>query len=208
MLFVFPLCLVFPLNLDIHTLLYFPLYLLFSQIRYNQEKTNKWAAVDKCPLNCGPPGNGQCNKGDSSCTCAYSGIVGRQCTGCAPVMVRGNFTDSQGTARSKTAMLKCNGEMTTMWMGEGGLCFQQHPHCQCTIAGSSISCNRNSIGNLRAEMSTGACTCWYRAPDSTLNSHTCGMGDPLISPAANTTNIETAGVTVNSGGWMGTCEFF
>jgi hypothetical protein len=132
---------------------------------YIEEKSAEWDAVEKCPVNCGPPGAGSCASGQSSCSCAYPGVVGRQCTGCAPVNVRGTFTDLNGRASSGLdTLLGCDGQFQSLYYGGGGSCtgwtkVGRRTGCKCDIQGTAVKCSRNSLGNLQAQVHQPGCQC-------------------------------------------------
>lgn len=134
---------------------------------YLAEKAGAWSAVDKCPLNCGISGAGKCQKGQSSCTCAYPGVIGRQCTGCAPVSVRATFRPlNTKKTTSSVSTLGCNSGMQTVYSGEGGMCTtpfatvnRQSKYCECSVRGSYVQCSRNSIGNLKVQVHQPGCSC-------------------------------------------------
>ncbi len=124
---------------------------------YVREKQAEWAAVDKCPTNCGAAGAGSCVAGrDSSCQCAYAGIVGRMCTGCAPMTAKGTFTDAFGHVQTGTATVPCDGTPRAFWSG-ASLCQnggRLHHRCSATAV---ASCARGSNGNLQAVLAQPAC---------------------------------------------------
>ena len=132
---------------------------------YYLEQQLAWADTNKCPVNCGPSGAGTCTwegqTKQSSCQCTYSGLVGRQCTGCAPVTVKGTFTDVNGKVySSSTATVGCSGQPKTVWTGQG-VCrcgVGDIPSYSCDDAAATVSCARRANGNLVAYVSQGVCT--------------------------------------------------
>ena len=55
-------------------------------IDYVAEQKALWTSLNKCPPGCSNAGT--CTKNQqSSCTCTYTGRVGRMCSGCAPMQV-------------------------------------------------------------------------------------------------------------------------
>jgi hypothetical protein len=133
---------------------------------YLKEKSAAWGKVDKCPVNCGPPGAGSCSKGASECTCSYDGIIGRQCTGCAPVSVKAKYKDPQGVTSSATATVPCDGKFVQVFSGNhGGLCTAETQvgrtmgKCQCDMDKATVSCARNALGNLQVKTGVGVCSC-------------------------------------------------
>lgn len=62
---------------------------------YVAEKTQAWAAVNKCPPSCSGVPGASCPVGASACRC-IAGRVGRMCSGCSPTAVKGTFTGSDG----------------------------------------------------------------------------------------------------------------
>ena len=98
---------------------------------YYLEQQLVWENLNKCPVNCGPSGAGTCTwdgqTKQSSCQCTYSGMVGRQCTGCAPVTVKGTFTDIYGQDHSGVATVACNGQVKILVV----ICLFLLPFCFC-----------------------------------------------------------------------------
>jgi hypothetical protein len=172
---------------------------------YLAEKAAAWSQVDKCPLNCGISGAGSCGKGQSSCTCAYPGITGRQCTGCAPVEVRATFKAHLAHATSSTMTLGCDSGMKTLYSGNGGTCSAQpaqvnraRKYCKCSVGGSSVECSRNSIGNLRVQLHQPGCSCTC----STVPQKTCACSSvDGKGSSADTGKIDqgSSSVRVNQG---------
>lgn len=125
---------------------------------YVAEQKEIWAKTDKCPINCGSPGAGSCVKGkQSSCSCKYNGIVGRMCSKCAPVEVRGTFTDIFGNEHSSTATMGCSGTQESVWQGPTK-CVEMGMLSGTTCATTaSARCARSANGNLVARVVQNAC---------------------------------------------------
>ena len=124
---------------------------------YLQEKAAEWSAVPKCPVNCGPPGAGECKGSASSCTCTFNGRIGRMCSGCAPVPVTATFEDPSGKKSTATQTLACDNSFHTVWSGNGGDCNahvqigRSWGRCTCSPE-ASVSCRRNELGNLQSKL--------------------------------------------------------
>ena len=123
---------------------------------YVAEQRASWVAVDKCPPSCGVPGAGSCNAtaGMAACKCAYDGMVGRMCSQCAPMSVRGTFTDPSGKAHSSTITLPCDGQGHVAWSGSST--------CKtglgaCSAAEGEVTCTRAKNGNLGVTLHQPTC---------------------------------------------------
>ena len=130
---------------------------------YIKEKQTEWEDQNKCPVNCGLPGAGTCKAGqEEQCTCSFPGMVGRQCTGCAPVDVRGTFTDIHGKEYSGVISVPCDGKGHVAWSGSGacqtadlGAYLRQSAKCSST---SQVVCTRSTgDGNLIATVNQPPC---------------------------------------------------
>ena len=121
---------------------------------YVAEQKASWAKLNKCPPTCN--GAGSCD--GSSCACKYNGRVGRMCSGCAPMSVRGTFTDIYGKTHSGTSTLSCNGKMEAVWSG-GVTCqtVELFKEITCNTQARAI-CARTSAGNLIARVEEDACS--------------------------------------------------
>ena len=126
---------------------------------YIKEQQAEWDAVNKCPVNCGGDGAGSCTAGqESSCKCKYSGLVGRQCSGCAPMTVKATYTNIEGYDFSNTGTVDCSGKSQIIWEGPG--------YCRCGLAGAAnrnchgsttVGCSREPNGNLVAHLKQDSC---------------------------------------------------
>ena len=165
---------------------------------YYLEQQLVWENLNKCPVNCGPSGAGTCTwdgqTKQSSCQCTYSGMVGRQCTGCAPVTVKGTFTDSKGKVHSSsTATVGCSGQPETVWTGQG-VCWSGYGPSYTCDAAATVSCARRANGNLVAYVNQDKCT-GHCMPDGDCDSNTmpCGAFNGNAgntSPATTTASAE------------------
>ena len=100
----------------------------------------------------------QTQKQQSSCTCTYSGRVGRMCSGCAPMQVRGTFTDIHGKTNVAEATLGCDGTMHAVWQGPVTCTFVAlFKSGTCNTQGR-VMCERTSDGNLIAKVEEDACS--------------------------------------------------
>ena len=79
---------------------------------YYLEQQLVWENLNKCPPSCFNQGKCDSKLDAIECTCPYNGIVGRMCSGCAPVMVRATFTDIDGHKESNTASVPCSSSNT------------------------------------------------------------------------------------------------
>ena len=126
---------------------------------YVADRKKTWAETDKCPLNCGRPGAGSCVKGlQTSCSCKYRGFVGRMCSKCAPMQVRGTFTDIFGETHSNMATIGCSGTETAVWQGPTkcqDFSLLGERTCDTT---ASVQCARDSNGNLIARVHQNSCS--------------------------------------------------
>ena len=123
---------------------------------YVTERKAAWAALSKCPHTCG--GVGSCGSGGSVCSCTRPGRVGRMCSGCAPVSVKGTFVDILGQEHSGVATVACNGQFVAAWSGSA----------KCTVFGDSTGgtcpgaayayCARTSDGSLQTKLEQKQCT--------------------------------------------------
>lgn len=123
-------------------------------VEYVAEQKANWAELNKCPPTCN--GAGSC--GGSACACTYNGRVGRMCSGCAPMNVRGTFTDIYGSTQSGTATLNCDGRMEAVWSG-GVTCQSKYMMVRtrkCNTQARAI-CARTSAGNLIARVEEDKC---------------------------------------------------
>jgi hypothetical protein len=119
---------------------------------YVAEQKANWAKLNKCPPTCN--GAGSCQ--GSSCACSYGGRVGRMCSGCAPMNVRGTFTDIYGETHTGTATLGCDGQKHAVWSG-GVSCMEvMFSPIKCNTQARAM-CGRSSTGNLFAEVQEDAC---------------------------------------------------
>ena len=116
---------------------------------YISEKRSEWEKLDKCPVNCGPKGAGSCEKGESTCSCKYKGMIGRMCSGCAPMSVKATFTDILGKKSSAVGTVGCDGKAVTVWQGKG-LCRSGALFRRSCSADVQAQCSRSSNGNLMA----------------------------------------------------------
>jgi hypothetical protein len=73
---------------------------------YVAEKQQAWAAANKCPPSCSGVQGAKCATGASSCTCV-PGRVGRMCSGCTPMAVKGTLNTPDGKHSSGTVTLAC-----------------------------------------------------------------------------------------------------
>lgn len=125
---------------------------------YVEEQNKKWENTNKCPKNCGSDGAGTCVPGkQTSCNCKYNGIIGRMCSKCAPVNVRGTFTDIFGKEYSSTKSVGCTEKPTPIWQGDAKCSnyeFLQHEICSVS---ASADCARASNGNLIARVVQSPC---------------------------------------------------
>lgn len=172
---------------------------------YIQEQRDAWAAQNKCPPSCGPPGSGSCSAGQDACTCSYGGLAGRMCTGCAPMSVRGTFTDIKGGTHSSTATLKC-GEAAEVWSGGVKCDVLYEGSC---YAGGEVKCERTNNGNLVATVSQSKCSTYVvEDDDNGQRNHTtgsCGGFDGHSTPPSGVTG---GSATVTADDEHKRCEFF
>ena len=125
---------------------------------YVKERKAAWAAYSKCPHSCG--GVGSCGSGGSVCTCTRPGRVGRMCSGCAPVSVKGTFVDIMGKEHSGVATVACNGQFVAAWTGNGQ-CIVNDDGAggTCPNGGAAMAyCARTSDGSLITKVEQKQCT--------------------------------------------------
>lgn len=131
---------------------------------YVAENNAAWSKIDKCPRNChGASGRGVCKRGQSSCSCTYDGIIGRMCSQCAPVMVRGMFrsTDNLGGKlfqASGQVMVGC-GATEQAWKGSSSCLTEEDGKGSqhACMAAAKVDCTRLPDGNLIASLSQEQC---------------------------------------------------
>jgi hypothetical protein len=181
---------------------------------YVADEEKKWAAKDKCPVNCGAAGAGTCAKGQSSCTCKYKGIVGRMCSGCAPMSVRGTFTNIHGSHHEAVRTLKCDGKQEDLWSGPAS-CEEtslfETKTCDTTAA---VQCTRESNGNLKAHVVQKGCTInWIPGQSDTvtqerrllrsrgrrLGENTCRNGFSAGSGGSHSVSSQSASASAKAG---------
>ena len=136
---------------------------------YISEKQSEWEQLDKCPVNCGPEGAGACSKGQSSCKCTYYGMIGRMCTGCAPMSVKATFTDIVGGKSSAVGTVGCDGKPVTVWHGTSKCRVGLYDPRVCS-ADAQAMCSRSDNGNLVAAVNQQACDAPC-PPDAQESSH-------------------------------------
>ena len=79
------------------------------------------------------------------------------CSGCAPMQVRGTFTDIYGKTNVAEATLGCDGKMHAIWQGPVTCTFVAlFKGARCNTQGRAM-CERTSDGNLIAKVEEDAC---------------------------------------------------
>ena len=151
---------------------------------YVAEEKKKWASANKCPPgSCSGAGTCTPHK-QSSCSCVYAGRVGRMCSGCAPMQVRGTFTDIYGDTHTATSTVSCNEKMVSVW--SGGVTCQEIPDplganpARCNTQGRAM-CQRTNIGNLVARVEQDPCSVPIDPPSPSDDTPSALFGRRLLS---------------------------
>ncbi len=141
---------------------------------YVKEQTAAWSAVNKCPHSCG--GVGSCGGGGGACSCSRPGRVGRMCSGCAPVSVRGTFRDIKGKEHSGVATVACDGRFVTAWSGSAACQTQSGGDVAvCPNGGAATAfCARTSDGSLQAKVEQKKCQVKFPKGDDFHPKTYCG----------------------------------
>ena len=83
-------------------------------------------------------------------------MIGRMCTGCAPMSVKATFTDLSGKESSAVGTVKCDGEPVTVWQGTAPCHVGAYDYRVCS-AGARAMCSRSGNGNLIATIKQEDC---------------------------------------------------